>query len=191
MKKLVLIKHSLPEIDPSIDARDWRLSEEGRQRCVWLAGQLASAGLTSIVSSQEPKAAETAELLGEHLGLPVAVRQGLHENDRTGFPFIEARSAWEQRFVEFFASPSERLIGNESADDAFSRFDAAVRASVQQASGNIAIVAHGTVISLFASRYNPMDVFELWQSLNPLPAFLVVDLAGYRLREPPLAFGQS
>lgn len=188
MTRLFLIKHSMPQIDPSRPALEWRLSEDGRNRCAWLAGQLAGQGLDAIVSSHERKAIETATLVGEALNIRPTVQDGLQENDRSAFPFIEDKTEWEQRFVEFFESAEEQVIGNESAAAALARFDAAVHTALEGAVGNVAIVAHGTVISLFVSRYNRVDPFAMWKSLNPLPAFIELDVPGFNQDRPPVVF---
>jgi len=89
MTKLVLIKHSLPEIQPDLPARRWRLSEEGRRRCRPLADRLVAHVPERIFTSREPKAMETAALVGSRLGLPVEPRDGLHEHDRETVPYKE------------------------------------------------------------------------------------------------------
>ena len=38
----------------------------------------------------------------------------------------------------------------------------------------IAIIAHGTVITLFAAQYNLVSPFELWQTLT-LPSFICMN----------------
>ena len=40
MQTLILVKHSLPEIDPSVPANEWRLSCEGRRRARKLGERL-------------------------------------------------------------------------------------------------------------------------------------------------------
>ena len=52
--RLVLIKHSVPELQIQTDSRFWHLSEEGRVRCAPLAGKLRRFDVARIVSSNEP-----------------------------------------------------------------------------------------------------------------------------------------
>ena len=42
-----------------------------------------------MVSSEEPKAVETAEIAAERLGIGHFVYPGLHEHDRTDVPFLD------------------------------------------------------------------------------------------------------
>lgn len=186
---MVLVKHSMPEIDPMIPARDWQLSREGRQRCVWLARELAKFQPARLCSSVERKARETADLVGNSLGLTAECIDGLQENDRTGFPYIDDATEFEQRFQTFFDNPTQRLIGHESANEALTRFGDAVSRIVARRPGqNICIVAHGTVISLFVARHNAVSAFDVWRSLNPLPAYVAVSLPDYVCTEPATGF---
>jgi hypothetical protein len=46
----------------------------------------------------------------------------------------------------------------------------------------LAIVAHGTVISLFVAAHNQINSFELWQQLA-MPSFVVLGLPSFALVE--------
>ena len=158
-------------------------------RCEWLARQLETQSLAILYSSPEAKARQTGEIVGRKLGVNSLVFEGLQENDRTGFRFFENEVEWKRRFKDFFQQPTQRLIGNESANEALARFSEAVFRIVSRHSGqNIGIVAHGTVISLFAAHHGDAAPFQIWDSLNPLPAFLALRLPGYTLELGPTAF---
>jgi broad specificity phosphatase PhoE len=79
---VVLIRHSLPEIDPARPATEWPLSVEGRRRARELAADLRQYGLQLLASSGECRAVQTAATLGEELHLAVDVVPDLHEHDR-------------------------------------------------------------------------------------------------------------
>jgi broad specificity phosphatase PhoE len=172
---LILIKHSLPEIIPDRPAREWQLSDEGRHRCESLAEAVARYQPQAVVTSLEPKAAETGQILAAALHLPVASAPNLHEHERQNTPFLSPEM-FEASILAFFAEPSQRVSGTESANESHDRFAQAiwevVAAHPQQ---NIAIVAHGTVISLFVSRLTNADPFLLWKRLG-LPSFVVISL---------------
>ncbi len=192
MTRLVLIKHSLPEIVRSRPARDWILSNEGISRCVWLAEELARLGVSVLYSSTETRARQTAEITARRLGLVCTTLEDLRENDRTGLPYIDDSDAWQQRFAEFFARPARRVIGNESADEACERFARALQSIVEDHSHErVGVVAHGTVISLFTARHNRVSPFTVWQSLNPLPAYLSVGVPGYAIHTAPRGYPES
>jgi broad specificity phosphatase PhoE len=175
MPKLILVKHALPEVNPQVSSHRWVLSEEGRRRCGWLADELKTQKVSRLFSSLEPKALETAALVAVRTGFMMEPRPDLHENDRTGFGFVEQDELW-QRFRMFFNQPTRLTIGEETADGAFERFAAAVRVILDKARGeNIAVVTHGTVLTLFVARHNThVPPFDLWASLG-LPSYVIVE----------------
>ncbi len=183
MPKLVLIKHAPPQVDPAVPSPRWVLSDAGRRRCDWLADELSAQGVARLFASLEPKALETAALVAIRNGLAVEPRAGLNENDRTGFGFgteDELRAA----IRAFFDRPAQTVMGTESADAAFARYAAAVKGAVAEAGGrNLAIVTHGTVLTLFVARHNAIAPFDFWASLR-LPAYVVLDVATFALEGP-------
>ena len=76
MRRLVLVKHSMSEIDPDKPASAWRLSESGRCRSEALAARLSDFSPDLIWSSREPKAVETADTVAGVLGVPVRSVKG-------------------------------------------------------------------------------------------------------------------
>jgi broad specificity phosphatase PhoE len=179
MRYLILVRHSLPEVVPAVPGYLWQLSAEGRTRCRLLAEQLSSYQPASIVSSVEPKAAETAALLSAHLHIPYKTVEGLHEHERGNVPYL-GKEAWAQTVAAFFAQPDELVFGKETATQAFQRFNASVQQVQQQEEGNIVIVAHGTVISLFVAHYTDLQPLLFWRSLDT-PAFVVLSVPDYSL----------
>lgn len=180
MAKLILIKHAPPQITPDVASPRWVLSEEGRQRCAWLADELAAQGVTRLYASLEPKALETAALVAVRLGLEVRPRPGLQENDRTGLGF-PALEDLHRRIEAFFAAPAELLMGRETAEAALSRFETALRALLAEAPDETrAVVTHGTVLTLLLARYNPVEPFAFWSALTT-PSYVVLNGADFRL----------
>jgi len=180
MRYLILVRHSLPDVVPAVPARLWKLSAEGRTRCGLLAERLTAYQLAAIVSSTEPKAVETATLLSAHLHIPYKTGEGLHEHGRDNVAYL-GQEAWEQTISAFFVRPDELVFGEETATQALQRFNAAVQQVVQQHDkGNIAIVAHGTVMTLFVAQYLHIEPLPFWRSLG-MPAFAVLSLPTYAL----------
>ena len=171
--RLVLIKHSVPEMQIHTESRFWHLSEEGRKRCAPLAEKLRRFNLARIVSSNEPKAVETAELLTSELSRTHIVRPDLQENDRTGLGFVGVE-AYQDTFRRFFAEPDRVIVGTETAEEARARFTTAVEAVLEEfPEETLAIVTHGTVISLLVSEPTAEERFRLWRRLG-LPSYVVV-----------------
>ena len=168
--RLVLVKHSQVDVVPGRPARSWELSEEGRRRALLLAERLAEFGAARVVSSIEPKAVETAEIVAQRLGVPAVTAAGLHEHERETAPFLGAE-AFATAMAWLFDEPGKVVFGEESADAAADRFAAAVDVLVGDT--DKIVVAHGTVIALYVSRVAGIDPYSLWQSLG-LPSYVVL-----------------
>lgn len=173
MPVLVLVKHSLPEIVPAVSSRDWHLSEEGRLRCQLLAKKLGRYNIDVIISSDEPKALETARISARRLNVPIEVAEGLQEHDRSNVGFL-AKERFEQSIDRFFSRPAELVFGEETADTAYDRFSKAVYNLLERfPQANMALVTHGTVLSLFMSRTSTLEPFSTWKRLG-LPSLIVL-----------------
>lgn len=170
--RLVLVKHSAVDVVPGRPPRTWELSAEGRRRAGVLADRLADFDPARVVSSVEPKAVETAEIVAQRLGVPAVTLPGLHEQVRETAPFLGAE-AFATAMAWLFEEPGKVVFGEESADAAADRFSAAVDALAGDGDGDEIVVAHGTVISLYVSRVAGIDAFELWRALE-LPSYVVL-----------------
>jgi broad specificity phosphatase PhoE len=180
-RALVLVKHSLPTREPGVPAAQWPLSAEGQQRCGPLAAQLAAYTPATLVSSTELKAQETTALVAARLGLPWTTAPDLHEHDRTGVGWLP-EGKLDRRVAAFFAHPAELVFGRETAAAALTRFQAAVTAVLsQRPQGNVLIVAHGTVITLFVAACAGVEPISFWHRLG-LPSFVVLSLPDLVLR---------
>ena len=174
-KYLVLVKHSIPEIKVEQPANSWKLSEEGRLRAHRLAEHLQSFEPEVIVSSSEPKAKETADILAKELQLEVHILSRLHEHDRNNVPYL-SHEAFQSSIRAFFQNPDMVVFGQETANQAYTRFYHAVHSVLNEHKNKtIVIVTHGTVISLFVSRLTGRSDLELWNMLG-LPSFIAMDL---------------
>jgi broad specificity phosphatase PhoE len=174
-RRLILVKHSLPALEPDVSAAGWHLSAEGQRRCASLAAHLAPYLPATLVASQEPKAQETAALVAVRLGLPWTSVPGLHEHDRTGVGWMQ-EGEFEARVADFFTRPAERVFGQETAAEALARFQIAVTSVLAQPpAGTVIIVAHGTVITLFVAACAGVDPYPFWRQLG-LPSFVVLSL---------------
>ena len=181
-RTLVLAKHAEPVLELDAAPKRWRLSEEGRCESALLGGRLARYGPGVVISSEEPKAMETAEIAAERLGIGCCVYPGLHEHDRTGMPFLRDEE-FGRAARAFFERPDDLVWGHETARQAGSRFEGAVRRVLDEWEEDVVvIVAHGTVISLLVAQYNDLDAYALWCSLG-LPSFCVLSAEDLRLRE--------
>ena len=183
MSKLILVKHAAPEVVPDVSSEQWRLSEHGRASCAALGDALRAHQPSVIISSEEPKAQETAELVAQHLGVPWKSAPGLHEHDRRGVPHM--RSGEFISHVELMLRKrDERVLGHESADEALRRFRNALRDVLSNhPDETIAVVSHGTVIALYVAEHTEdHTTFELWRKLG-LPSFVVLSRPELRVEQ--------
>lgn len=171
MPALFLIKHALPAIDPSVPAREWLLGDEGQRQAQLLAKSLDPQP-EIVVSSTEPKAVETSQRIAEAAqAFLLAPDPDLCEHDRSETGFL-SKEAFRESVALFFRQPHQLVFGSETADAAHARFATAVeRHCADHRHAHIAIVCHGTVMSLWASRRTGCNPFALWNALQ-LPAWI-------------------
>jgi broad specificity phosphatase PhoE len=184
-RHLILVKHAMPQVDVETPAHQWRLHPEGEAAAGVLAERLVSARYTpdKIVASLEPKATQTGSIMADRLRLPFATVDDLHEHDRRATGFLERR-VFESRMRDLFAHPDQVVFGTESATAALTRFAAAVERVISEdtGDGDVVIVTHGTVISLFVGRRAVVDPTNLWTTLG-LPSYVALELPSHRIIE--------
>ena len=174
-KYLILAKHSMPEMDETRPANTWKLSAEGQVRAQRLAEQLEDFEPEVILSSNEPKAKETAEIVASQLQLGMQIIPDLHEHDRSNVPFL-SHDVFQLSIREFFQKPDELILGRETANQAYARFYRAIHSILNEhRNKTVIIVTHGTVISLFVARLTGSSDLELWNKLG-LPSFVAIDI---------------
>ena len=155
----VYITHPQVQIDPLVPVPRWGLSDLGRSRASATARLEWVDALKRIISSDETKATETADILAAGTGIAVEIADDMGENDRsaTGFlppPAFEAAADW------FFAHPQESYHGWERAIDAQTRIAAAVDRILEthDPALPIAFVGHGGVGTLLKCHLGNRDL---------------------------------
>lgn len=150
LMKVLFVTHPEVTIDPAVPVPDWGLSPRGRERMAAFCARPELASVTRVFASDERKAREGADMLGERLGLPVTIEPHLGENDRSATGYIAPPRFWE--IVDrFFAEPEQSVLGWERAADAQKRIRTAVRdciAAHAGDAGDLCLVSHGGVGTL-------------------------------------------
>lgn len=174
--RMILVRHANVVRATAVPSAAWRLSDHGRARAAQFAHQLAPFQPTRMITSAEPKAAETGEIIAQTLGIPAHAAPGLHEHDRRGVGFFPHEADFLAAVARLFDEPDARVFGNETAVEARTRFEHAIHTQLaQHPTGTPAFVTHGTVMALFLAHHNPdLDVYRFWRSLT-LPCAVVVE----------------
>lgn len=173
--QLILVRHANVTQEPALDAAEWQLSDHGRARAARFAPRLRPFHPTRFLTSSEPKAVATGEIMAAALDLPCATAPGLHEHDRHGMGYLAGEDAFRTAVTRLFAEPERLVLGRETAVAARTRFTHAIHAALAAwPADTLAIVTHGTVLALFLAHHNPaLDALALWQELTLPCAFVL------------------
>jgi broad specificity phosphatase PhoE len=176
MSYLILIKHATPVKDPDRPSHQWELSEDGRTQAIRLAKQLqdAAVAIDLVCTSDEPKAKETGQIIAAEFDRPMRVVNELAEHDRSNVPVMPTRE-FISSVALFFKEADRLVLGRETAQHAQARITHAIEQIMSESVGkHVAIVSHGTVISLFAAEILNEDPFQLWRRMG-LPSYILID----------------
>jgi len=174
VRTLLFIRHAESRIDPDSPPHEWTLTDDGREGAARIAPMLSRFTPGRLLVSPEPKAVETARVLGTQLDLDIERLVGLCEQDRTGVPFFGTQEEFERYVAEVLESPTMRLLGPESAEEAYQRFSVEVEDALRRHQEDcLAFVSHGTVISLFVGWRAGIEPYELWRRLE-MPSYLAL-----------------
>lgn len=156
------ISHPEVVIDPDVPVDRWVLSERGQARLLRLLESSWVAAISRIVSSEEPKARQTAEALAASRGLPVETRPGIGEIDRSATGFL-LPDDHELVADACFAQPTVSARGWERAIDAQARIVTALAdLFVEDQPGDVAIVGHGGVGTLWFCHLTGTPIDRRW-----------------------------
>jgi broad specificity phosphatase PhoE len=156
------ISHPQVAVDPAVDVTRWGLSEQGRARARLMTTRPWVAGIRRIVTSEETKALETAAVLAAALGVDVEPRPETGEIDRSAAGFLPP-SEFEAVADACFARPDESARGWERAIDAQRRIvDALADVVADEAAGDVAVVGHGGVGTLWYCHLAGVPIARRW-----------------------------
>jgi broad specificity phosphatase PhoE len=93
---------------------------------------------------------------------------------------FRSQEGFRSRVAQVLSEPEKLSMGSETGNQAYERFASAIDIVLGQQDGNLAVVTHGTVMSLFVARAAGIDPVRFWQRLG-LPAFVVLSVPGFGL----------
>jgi broad specificity phosphatase PhoE len=148
--RFVVARHGQTEYEtPEMNAAGGSLTALGRQQARELGERLRGERVAAVVSSELSRAVQTAEIAAGVLGLPVRVREGLHEfpaGDYLGRPFdVEF---FDPMFTAWLAGDlTPGVPGGETGRQTADRVLAVLDDLADQYRGEtVLVVSHGGVI---------------------------------------------
>jgi len=178
--RALLLRHgeSASNADPQAialpEAVGDRLSERGREQARGAGEGLKGAGITRLLCSPMRRAAETAEPLGEALGLPVSVLPYVHElREAAGYgelsPEEQKLRRWSARISAHPDDPDHCSDGAESFNQVLARVRRLkAELEAQPSAERALIVTHGIFSrfflfdSLLGEEFTPGMAPRLW-----------------------------
>lgn len=153
------LTHPQVAVDPSIPVPSWSLSDIGRARMAAALSKPWWRSLGRIVSSDERKAVETADMIAATTGAESETWVDMGENDRSSTGFLPPER-FEAAADAFFANPCESWNGWETAIDAQMRITGAVETILAGHDGvrPLLFVGHGAVGTLLKCSIGGLSI---------------------------------
>jgi probable phosphoglycerate mutase len=157
--RLLLIRHgeSSANAEGRLQGRlDFSLSERGRRESERLAGRLAQLSIAALYASPLRRAYETAETVGQRLGIEIFARDELMERDVGAMAGLTREEIIAQ-FPEYARARIDvrpvEVLGFEG-DEPFAERVARVIAAIVSGHPNatVAVVTHGGVIGSYVRQ---------------------------------------
>lgn len=157
--RIILARHGQTEYEtPEMNASGGSLTPLGRAQSRELGERLLGERVAGVMCSDLSRAVQTAEIAAAVLGLPVTVRERLHEypaGDYLGRPYDA--QFFDALVVSWLAGDlSVRVPGGESGDEVADRVLAVLDDVADRFRGEtVLVVSHGGVILALMGRVAP------------------------------------
>lgn len=151
MRKIYLIRHGLPHFPGGgpycLGKADFPLDPLGRLQACQMGQGLKDEKLT-VFTSPLKRAYDTAAYINPSPSV-IHDLQEMHAGEWDGLSFREIKEKWPELYEARATDTLLPIPGAENWDDGQARFIKAVEAALSRSEGDIAIVAHTTVILSF------------------------------------------
>jgi broad specificity phosphatase PhoE len=176
LQGILLARHG--ETDDNVEplrAQGWAdtpLNATGRRQAAELAELMATAGIASLFCSDLSRARETAEIVGERIGLSPRLDWRLREGDRgewEGRLFVDIEREDPERYRAWLrAGPDFRFPGGESLREQQERVEASLWDVRRWGRLPALVVCHGGSIRVMLSARDPrgLDAFHEFEVPN-------------------------
>lgn len=167
--RLILVRHgeTVSNVLRKLDTKPpgAELTERGWQQAHMLAVTARERQLSALVSSIAVRARQTSEPVAQATGMPVLVREGIHEiqagelEDRSD---PEAHLEYTQTYVAWHHGQLDaRVPGGESGFEVLDRYLPVIgelrEQFLDEGAGDVLVVSHGAIIRLVAARLAQVD----------------------------------
>ena len=166
MRKIYLIRHARPDIPAGrmqcIGITDIPLGTQGELQAVVLGEYMKSIPLQAVFCSDLSRAIQTASAFFPSPTIVPELRE-MSSGDWDGLFFDEIRQRWPEIYEKRGVDPNYPMPGGELPAQGQYRFRNALETILKQTDGDIAIVAHCTVMQSFLSFVLGTDVNQCRQ----------------------------
>ena len=189
MRKIYLVRHGKPQFPGGdrycLGSADFPLDTLGRLQACQTGHGLEGEKLT-VFSSPLKRAYDTACHISPS---PVIIEdlQEMHAGEWDGLSFREIKEKWPGLFEARATDKDLAIPGSEDWDEGQARFIKAVEQALSQSEGDIAIVAHTTVILSFICRIMESSEYRAFRYRQDYGGYYLVTLdeeGGYRCEFP-------
>jgi broad specificity phosphatase PhoE len=133
-----------------------QLTPRGYEQAAFIAERAAKLPVETIMSSQYPRAMETARIIAERIGVPVEYDNVFRERVRPSEQIGLARESDEFKAIDdaVFSNfgPGHRFSNEENFDDLRTRAGEALRMLENHAAEHILLVGHGLFARVLLAR---------------------------------------
>ena len=166
MRRIYLIRHARPDIPTGrmqcIGTTDIPLGTLGELQAVALGEYTKDVPLEAVFCSDLSRAIQTASAISPNLTIVPGLRE-MNAGEWDGLFFDEIKQRWPEVYEKRGVDPNYPIPGAESPAQGQERFRSAVETILRQTEGDIAIVAHCTVMQSFLSFVLGTDVNQCRQ----------------------------
>ena len=169
-RRIWLIRHAEPEFPGGekyiLGRTDMPIGERGRAQAALLGAFMADRPVSRVFASGLSRAIQTARAISPE----VTVLDGLREMDAgdwDGLPFSVIRTQWAELFEARGRNGRLRIPNSEELSVGQARFAEAVRTALSMTDGDLAVVAHTTVIQAYIALLTGGDLDTLCAAKTP------------------------
>ncbi|MHA1930155.1 MAG: histidine phosphatase family protein [Candidatus Thorarchaeota archaeon] len=166
VSELVLLRHAEPHVEIADVPSKWGVSKEGKAQAIKLAFSGVFNDIDLIISSDEPKAYQTADMIALRQKQSVIRNPLFDELNRDG-GFYLSSSQYKLAVQTILQDYSFRVDGWETAASALSRFKRGIdQVLAEHSSKRVLIISHGIVLTMYFSELLGNSDNMLVQELN-------------------------